>query len=110
MSAVAKAQRDAAFPAPALPWSATGDITSGRTAIAYALCGASNFQMHTFFQLPADQYRRPTGSKTARALHELYFHPERGFIVWAHHVAARLGLVRAPLRLRDIIMHGRELL
>jgi hypothetical protein len=110
MSAVAKLQRDAAFPGPPLPWSATGDIASGRAAVAYALCGASSFQMHTFFQLPADQYRMPTGSKTARALHELYFHPESGFIVWAHHVAAHLGLDRAPLRLRDVITHGRELL
>jgi hypothetical protein len=66
-----------------IPWSATGDITTGRMAIEYALRGASTFQLHTYFQLPADQYRMKTGSRTQRALHELYFHPTTGFIVWA---------------------------
>ncbi len=62
------------------PFSATGDIGSGAMAAEYLLRGASTFQMHTFFQLPSDQYRMSGGSRTERALHELYFNPERGFL------------------------------
>jgi hypothetical protein len=64
----------------AFPFSATGDIGSGRMAAEYLLRGASTFQMHTFFQLPKEQYRMSGGSRTERALHELYFNPERGFL------------------------------
>ncbi|HEV2863195.1 MAG TPA: hypothetical protein VGX48_19435 [Pyrinomonadaceae bacterium] len=64
----------------AFPTSATGDIGSGRAATEYLLRGASTFQMHTFFQLPNDQYRMKGGSRTERALHELCFNPERGFL------------------------------
>jgi hypothetical protein len=69
-----------------LPWSATGNITTGKMAIEYALVGATSFQLHTFFQLPADQYSKKTGSRTQRALHELYFNPEHGFLVWLEHL------------------------
>ncbi|MFP6763072.1 MAG: hypothetical protein VB858_05625 [Planctomycetaceae bacterium] len=69
-----------------LPWSATGGIGSGRMAVEYALRGASSFQLHTFFQLPASEYHMKTGRRTARAMHELYFHPETGFVVWAEHL------------------------
>ena len=92
-----------------LEWSATGNITTGKLAWEYALCGASSFQLHTFFQLPGDQYRMKQGSRTARALHELYFHPETGFVVWMHDIARRLGLSATPLRLRDIIGRRPEL-
>lgn len=88
---------------PLLPWSATGNITTGRMALEYALCGASSFQLHTFFQLPADQYRRRAGSRTERALCELYFHPETGFVAGMHHLAAVLGLPRDPMRFADVI-------
>ena len=69
-----------------LPWSATGNITTGKMAIEYALRGATSFQLHTFFQLPADQYLMKTGSRTQRALNELYFHPETGFVAWMEHL------------------------
>ena len=62
------------------PVSATGDISSGRMAAEYLLRGAGTFQMHTFFQLPNDQYRMARGSRTERALHELCFNPERGLL------------------------------
>ena len=62
------------------PISATGDINSGRMAAEYLLRGASSFQMHTFFQLPNDEYKMSRGSRTERALHELCFNPESGFI------------------------------
>ncbi|MFN0053054.1 MAG: hypothetical protein ACKV0T_12785 [Planctomycetales bacterium] len=93
-----------------LEWSGTGNIDSGRMAVEYALRGATSFQMHTLFQLPAEQYRRADGSRTQRALHELYFHPDRGLIPWLHHVARRLDLPTAPLRFRDIAAHGPRLL
>ena len=63
-----------------LPISATGDIHSGRGAAEYLLRGASSFQMHTIFQLPNRQFSMQAGSKTAKALHRLLFHPHEGLI------------------------------
>ncbi len=82
--------------------SATGNITTGRLAVEYALRGATSFQLHTFFQLPSDQYSMKTGSRTQRALHELYFHPQTGFIVCLFDVANRFGLSTKPLRFLDL--------
>jgi hypothetical protein len=73
-------ERHGEIPRCTFPISATGDIGSGRMAAEYLLTGASTFQMHTFFQLPNGEYRMRGGGKTERALHELYFNPERGFI------------------------------
>jgi dihydroorotate dehydrogenase len=75
----------------AFPFSATGDINSGRMAAEYLLRGASTFQMHTFFQLPNDQYRMSGGGRTERALHELYFNPERGFLACLLRLRRALG-------------------
>ncbi|HEX6184198.1 MAG TPA: hypothetical protein VFZ44_10000, partial [Pyrinomonadaceae bacterium] len=75
----------------AFPMSATGDIGSGRMAAEYLLRGASTFQMHTFFQLPNDQYRMSRGSRTERALHELYFNPERGLLACVLRLRRALG-------------------
>jgi hypothetical protein len=69
-----------------LPISATGNIVTGRIAAEYLLRGASSFQMHTYFQLPSSEYKMQTGGKTARALHELYFHPEQGLLPWLLHL------------------------
>lgn len=69
-----------------LPISATGNIESGKMAVEYLLCGASSFQMHTYFQLPNSQYGMRGGSKTARALHEIYFNPQRGLVAWLLHL------------------------
>jgi hypothetical protein len=74
-----------------LPISATGDITSGRIAAEYLLRGASSFQMHTLFQLPDSEYRMRAGTKTAKALHLLLFHPQEGFIAWALDLRRRFG-------------------
>jgi hypothetical protein len=93
--------------------SATGDICSGRRAVEYLLRGCRNFQLHTFFQLPADQYPMRHGNKIARALHRLYFDPNEGFIVWALFAAERVGLDSSrPVRvmdLADIHRHGERL-
>jgi hypothetical protein len=69
-----------------IPISATGAIDSGQTAAEYLLRGASSFQLHTYFQLPNSEYHMKGGRKTERGLHELYFHPERGLIVWLVHL------------------------
>jgi hypothetical protein len=69
-----------------LPISATGNIVTGRIAAEYLLRGASSFQIHTYFQLPSSEYKMRSGSKTARALHELYFHPQEGLIAWLLHL------------------------
>jgi len=73
-----------------LPISATGNIVSGRIAAEYLLCGASSFQMHTYFQLPSGEYTMKTGGKTARALLELCFHPEEGLLAWLLHLRHNL--------------------
>lgn len=93
---------------PLLEWSATGNIVTGKMAMEYALRGASSFQLHTYFQLPSGQYRMVVGSKIQKALHELYFHPRTGLIVWLHHLAEHLDLPRDPLRLRDVIGRDRD--
>ncbi|MEX0718311.1 MAG: hypothetical protein WD066_17080 [Planctomycetaceae bacterium] len=86
-----------------LEWSATGNIHSGKMALEYALRGASSFQLHTYFQLPAAEYRMKTGTKIQKALCELYFHPEHGLVVWLEHLSETLDLPRDPLRFRDTI-------
>jgi hypothetical protein len=84
-------ERQGAIPVCKLPISATGNIVSGRIAAEYLLRGASSFQLHTFFQLPSGEYTMKTGGKTARALLELYFHPEDGLLAWLLHLRRQLG-------------------
>jgi hypothetical protein len=79
-------ERQSAIPVCKLPISATGNIVSGRIAAEYLLRGSSTFQIHTFFQLPSGEYTMKTGGKTARALLELYFHPEEGLLAWLLHL------------------------
>jgi hypothetical protein len=84
-------ERQGAIPVCKLPISATGNIVSGRIAAEYLLRGASSFQIHTFFQLPSGEYSMKSGGKTARALLELYFHPEDGLLAWLLHLRRQLG-------------------
>jgi hypothetical protein len=86
-----------------LPWSATGNIHSGKMAIEYALRGAESFQVHTGFQLPASEYSMKKGSRTARTLHEYYFHPEQGLIAWMISLGRKLRLNHTPLKFADIV-------
>ena len=79
-----------------LPWSATGNICSGKLAIEYALRGATTFQLHTYFQLPLSEFSMTRGTRTQRALHELYFHPENGFLVWLEHCRLAAGCETLP--------------
>ena len=60
--------------------SGTGNIHSGRMIVAYAERGCSSVQLHTFFQLPLEEYPATEGSRTQRALHALIFDPTDGLI------------------------------
>ncbi len=92
---------------PPLEISGTGDITSGRIAVEYALRGCTSFQIHTMFQLPAHEFPMRVGSRLQRALHRLYFDPRDGLIVWMIHAARRLGLEQGgPLRFLDLARVG----
>ena len=87
--------------------SATGDISSGRIAVEYALRGCTSFQIHTMFQLPTSEFAMRVGSRVQRALHRLYFDPEDGFILWMMHAARRLGLdQRDGIAFRDLARVG----
>jgi len=48
--------------------------------LAYAMEGCEAMQLHTFFQVPLDEYSARAGSRTQRVLHRLVFHPEDGLI------------------------------
>ncbi len=91
---------------PVLPISGTGDISSGRVALEYALRGCENFQIHTLFQLPNGEYAMKQGPKTARALHELYFNPVRGLVPWMLHLRRAYELFDADgiTRLADVVV------
>ena len=71
------------LPSPTVPYrrfSGTGNINSGRMIVDYALRGCASVQLHTFFQLPLEEYPATDGSRTQRALHALIFHPRDGLI------------------------------
>jgi hypothetical protein len=89
--------------------SATGDISSGRVAVEYALRGCTSFQIHTLFQLPPEVFALQRGTKLERALHMLVFDPDDGFVVWALHAARWLGLgadETRPTRFLDLAARG----
>src|SRR5688572_4747820 len=60
--------------------SGTGNVSSGRTIVEYATRGCSSVQLHTFFQLPLEEYPATHGSRTQRALHSVIFDPRDGLI------------------------------
>ena len=94
LSARSKSKAQSKEPAaPALlPFSATGDIHSGRTAAEYLLRGASTFQVYTLFQLADGEFTMEVGSKTEKALYTLLFHPEDGFLAWVLDLRDRFDL------------------
>ncbi len=107
LSALRRAQERDEIPRTPLEISATGDISSGRIAVEYALRGCTSFQIHTLFQLPAAEYAMRAGSKVQKALHRLYFDPQDGFIVWLIHAAGRLDLARdGVIRFLDLARLG----
>lgn len=84
--------------------SGTGGISSGRTIVEYARRGCCSVQLHTFFQLPLEEYAATHGSRTTRALHQLVFHPAHGLIAAMLDLEARGALERhgGELRFLDL--------
>ena len=62
------------------PLVGTGNVCSGRLVLEYARAGCESVELHTFFQLPLAEYPAAAGSRTQRALHALFFHPEDGLV------------------------------
>ena len=82
------------------PLTGTGNISSGRMILEYARRGCESVQLHTLFQLPLSEYAATHGSRTARVLHTLVFHPQDGLI------AGLLALeARGTLERRDGELH-----
>jgi dihydroorotate dehydrogenase len=107
LSALRTAQANDEIDGPPIAISATGDISSGRIAVEYALRGCTSFQIHTLFQLPQHEFAMRVGGRLQRALHWLYFDPTDGFIVWLVHAARRLGFDRNDIiRFSDVARVG----
>ncbi len=70
----------AAPPGSTPPLVGTGNVCSGKMVLEYARRGCESVQVHTYFQLPLDQYPATAGSRTQRALHALVFHPADGLV------------------------------
>src|SRR2546426_314675 len=85
--------------------SGTGNIHSGRMIVEYALRGCSSVQLHTFFQLPLEEYPATEGSRTQRALHALIFEPRDGLIavMREREVAGLLERSGGELRFLDLV-------
>ena len=85
--------------------SGTGDIHSGRMIVDYALRGCSSVQLHTFFQLPLEEYPATDGSRTQRALHALVFDPRDGLlaVMLEREAAGTLARRGGELRFLDLL-------
>jgi hypothetical protein len=85
--------------------SGTGDIHSGRMIVEYATRGCSSVQLHTFFQLPLEEYAATAGSRTQRALHALVFDPRDGLIaaMLDREEAGQLHRRNGELRFLDLL-------
>ena len=78
----------------------TGNVSSGRMILRYALAGCESVQLHTFFQLPLSEYPATEGSRPQRALHALLFHPQEGMIAGMLDLEAEGALNRRDGELR----------
>jgi hypothetical protein len=86
----------------------TGNVCTGRMIVEYALRGCSSVQLHTFFQLPLEEYPATEGSRTQRALHALIFDPRHGLIAVMLERAAAGSLERrgGELHFLDLALAG----
>ncbi len=94
--------------APGSPLVGTGNIGTGRMVLEYARRGCQAVELHTFFQLPLSQYPATHGSRTARALHALVFHPQDGLVA-ALLEGAAAGVVErraGELHFLDLVDHA----
>ncbi len=94
-----------ATPHPPTSLTGTGNVCSGRMALAYAQRGCESVQLHTFFQLPLETYPATAGSRTERALHALVFHPVDGLVAALLERAAQGKLERrdGELHFLDVV-------
>ena len=85
--------------------SGTGNITSGRAIVEYAVRGCSTVQLHTFFQLPLEEYPATDGSRTQRVLHGLVFEPRDGLLaaMLEREAAGTLARCGGELRFLDLL-------
>jgi hypothetical protein len=90
---------------PYRPLSGTGNIHTGRMIVDYAVRGCSSVQLHTFFQLPLEEYPASDGSRTQRALHALLFDPRDGLIavVLERHAEGKLERRGGELHFLDLL-------
>lgn len=88
------------------PLVGTGNVCSGRLLLDYARLGCESVQVHTFFQLPLDAYPATHGTRSARALHALVFHPRDGLIAGMLELAATGALARTNGELRFLNLVG----
>ena len=91
---------------PAVELCGTGNVGSGRRIVEYARRGCSSVQLHTFFQLPLEEYPATDGSRTQRALHALIFDPHDGLIAAMLEQEAAGSLARAGGELRFLDLVG----
>jgi hypothetical protein len=86
----------------------TGNICSGRMILEYARRGCESVQLHTLFQLPLSEYAATHGSRTARVLHALVFHPRDGLIAGMLELESRGELERrdGELHFLDVPRHA----
>jgi hypothetical protein len=99
------ALREAPSPPPRPHLVGTGNVCSGKMVLAYARCGCESVQVHTFFQLPLDQYPATAGSRTQRALHALVFHPVDGLVAGLLDLAERgeIGRRGGEIHFLDVV-------
>ena len=90
------------------PLVGTGNISSGRMILEYARRGCESVQLHTFFQLPLSEYAATHGSRTARVLHTLVFHPQDGLIAGLLELESRGEVERrdGELHFLDVARHA----
>src|SRR5207237_1673589 len=96
--------RPSGRPAGRPPLCGTGNIHSGRMIVDYAVRGCSSVQLHTFFQLPLEEFPATDGSRTQRALHALIFDPRDGLIavMLEREAAGSLERIGGELRFLDL--------
>ena len=90
------------------PLVGTGNVCSGRMILEYARRGCESVQLHTLFQLPLSEYAATHGSRTARVLHALVFHPQDGLIAGMLELESRGELERrdGELHFLDVAHHA----
>lgn len=88
-----------------VPISATGNICSGKMMLEYALRGCQNGQIHTYFQVPPENYMMKNGTRISKALLELIMNPETGLVPGLQYLYENGSLekVKGMIRFQDVV-------